>query len=546
MSTSTGIAFSNFTGIDFSTILTAETAAAQVPISAKQNVLVGVNTAISLLGAISGDFTSVQNSLDTLKTSLTVPPTGATVSAGAPFTASVTGAPINGTYSVSVSKLAQAQSIASQGYASNTTNVGDGTISISVGGAAAKNVVIDSSNDTLDGLANAINSTPNIGVTAQVVNTGAPGAPYRLQLIASSTGTAAAFTVSGNLVGGTSPDFANAQVGPTDISSVSGTATPTVGGSYTGSLSQAYQFSVVSGGTLGTDPLTLKWTSDSGESGTLNIAAGDPDPIAVVDGLTVSLGSGTLKAGDSFTAAAFVPKVSDAQNATLQVGNQVIVSQTNTVSNAISGLSLQLSNTGTSSKITVAPDLVAQGKNISNFVDAYNKAIGDIVYNTQAVPKTTPPALAGDGGLRATMFNLQSQLGTLNLSTLGITVDKNSGNLVFDQGKFALSANTDPAAVNQSISDLYSALNPTVSMIIAPATGLIDTETNSYNTQKTALISQLTQMNNDLANYTDQLQKEYANIQAAVAGYQTIGDLFTAIASNYSNTGTGSNLSVSG
>jgi len=544
-----GITLSNFTGIDFNSILTAETAAAQVPITAEQNQLVGVNTAISILGSISGDFTTLQSALATLNTSLTIPPTGATVSAGAPFTASITGAPLNGTYTVNVSKLAQAQSVASQGYASNTSKVGDGTISISVGGAAATPITVNSTNDTLDGLASAINSTANIGVTAQVVNTGAPGAPYRLELTSNSTGTAAAFSVSSNLAGGTSPDFVNPEIGPTVSSSVTGTSTPAIGGTYTGSLSQGYQFSVVSGGTVGTDPITLKWTSDSGETGTVNIPANASGPTAVADGLTVSLGSGTLKVGDSFSAAAFVPQVSNAQNATVQVGNQIVVSQTNTVSNAISGLTLQLSNTGTNSSVTVAPDLTTQGKNINAFVTAYNTAIGDIVQETQALPQQTAPALSGDGALRSTMFELQSQMGTLNLSNLGITVNQQTGDLVFSQTSFVASETNSPTAVNQSISALYSALNPMVSQVVAPNTGVIASDTSSYNSQKTDIINKLTQMNNDLTNYTAQLQLQYATIQATVAGYQNIANLFTAISSDgssSSSSSTGSSLSVTG
>jgi len=544
-----GITLSNFTGIDFNSILTAETAAAQVPITAEQNQLVGVNTAISILGSISGDFTTLQSALATLNTSLTIPPTGATVSAGAPFTASITGAPLNGTYTVNVSKLAQAQSVASQGYASNTSKVGDGTISISVGGAAATPITVNSTNDTLDGLASAINSTANIGVTAQVVNTGAPGAPYRLELTSNSTGTAAAFSVSSNLAGGTSPDFVNPEIGPTVSSSVTGTSTPAIGGTYTGSLSQGYQFSVVSGGTVGTDPITLKWTSDSGETGTVNIPANASGPTAVADGLTVSLGSGTLKVGDSFSAAAFVPQVSNAQNATVQVGNQIVVSQTNTVSNAISGLTLQLSNTGTNSSVTVAPDLTTQGKNINAFVTAYNTAIGDIVQETQALPQQTAPALSGDGALRSTMFELQSQMGKLNLSNLGITVNQQTGDLVFSQTSFVASETNSPTAVNQSISALYSALNPMVSQVVAPNTGVIASDTSSYNSQKTDIINKLTQMNNDLTNYTAQLQLQYATIQATVAGYQNIANLFTAISSDgssSSSSSTGYSLSVTG
>src|ERR1700730_8460059 len=154
MSSTPSVTLSNFTGLDFNQILQADEAAAQVPIAALQNQLVGVNTAISTLGAIQGDFTSLQNTLTTLNTSLTIPPTAATVGANAPFTASVTGAPINGSYTVSVNQLASAESLASQGYASDSASIGDGTVTLTIGGQATP-ITINSSNDTLDGLAGA-------------------------------------------------------------------------------------------------------------------------------------------------------------------------------------------------------------------------------------------------------------------------------------------------------------------------------------------------------------------------------------------------------
>ena len=546
-SATSGITLSNFTGIDFNSILNAETAAAQVPIAAEQNQLVGVNTAISILGYISSDFTALQSALATLNSNATIPPVGATLSANAPFTASVTGSPVNGTYSVNVTKLAQAQAVASQGYVSDTSKVGDGTFSISVGGAAAVPVTINATNDTLAGLADAINATPNIGVTAQVVNTGAPGAPYRLEITANSTGTNAAFTVSNTLAGGTAPDFVDTAIGPTDTSGVTGTAAPSIGGSYTGTLSQGYQFSVVSGGTIGTDPITLQWTSDSGETGNISIPAGAVSPIAIADGLTLSPGNGTLNTGDSFSVGTFVPQISAAQNATVQTGNQVVTSQTNSVTNAITGVTLQLSATGYNSTITIAPDLTTEGNNISAFVKAYNTAIGDIVQNTQAVPQQTAPALAGDGALRSTMFTLQSELGALNLSNLGITVDKNTGNLVFNQANFAQQASANPAGISQSLTSLNSAINSTVSGVLTPNTGVVASETSSYNTQKTQIITKLTQMNSSLTNYVAQLQKEFASIQATVSGYQTIEDFLNAISndsSSSSSSSSGSGLSV--
>jgi flagellar hook-associated protein 2 len=530
-----GITLSNFTGIDFNSILTAETAAAQVPITAEEDQLTSVNTAISTLGTISGDFTTLQSALATLNTDATIPPVGATVSSGAPFTASVTGSPIDGTYSVNVSTLAQAQSIGSQGYADDTSSIGDGTFTVTVGSNAPSVVTLNSSNDTLAGLAQAINSTTNIGVTAQVVDTGAAGAPYRLVITSNTTGTSSAFTVSSNLSGGTSPDFTNPEIGPTDTSSVTGTAIPTVGGTYTGSLSQGYQFTVASGGTVGTDPITLNWTSDSGEKGTVTIPANASGPTAVADGLTVSLGSGTLNAGDSFSVAAFVPQLNSAQNATVQVGNQVLVSQTNTVSNAIPGLTLQLNNTGSGSSVTVAPDLTSEGNDVSSFVSAYNTAIGDIVTNTQALPQQTAPPLAGDGGLRSMMFNLQSAIGGLNLSTLGITVDQTTGDLVFNQSNYEQQVETNPSAVNQAITAVNSALSPLVSNTLTPNTGLFAAETASYNSQATGIEGQITTMQNNLTTYTQQLQSQYASIQATISGYQTTEEFLNELNSDSSS-----------
>jgi flagellar hook-associated protein 2 len=548
-SATSGVTLSNFTGLDFTSILNAETAAAQVPITAVENQLVAANTAISTLGTISGDFTSLQTALTNLNTSLTIPPLDATASSNAPFTASVTGTPANGTYTVNVNSLAAAQITASQGYAGDSAGVGDGTFSISVNGGAATPITINSTNDTLNGLASAINGA-SLGVTAQVVDTGAPGAPYRLELLSNSTGTSGSFTVSSNLSGGTAPDFAATEIGATDDSSVTGTAAPSVGGTYTGDLSQGYHFTVTSGGTVGTDPLTINWTSDSGESGTLNVAANNSGPIQVADGLTLSLGSGTLKAGDTFAAATFVPQVSTAQNAVVQVGNQIVTSPTNTVTNAISGVTLNLNGTGSGASVTVAPDLATEASNINAFVTAYNTAVSDINTNTQALPQQTAPALANDGGLRSTLFEMQYQLGTLNLSTLGITVNQSTGALVFSQSGFEQSAASNPTAVNQTISSLYSAINPTVSEVVAPTTGLIATETASDQSEVTSYNTQITTLNSQLTEYTAQLQAEYAQIQSTVAGYQAISQLFTDNSSSSSSSSTsssspGSSLSLS-
>ena len=114
---------------------------------------------------------------------------------------------VAGVYDLTVNQLATAGEIASQGFASATSQISQGTLTLNIG-TAATNITVDSSNDTLQGLADAINAS-GAAVTANVVNDGSTSLPdYRLLLTSTGTGTAnavsAAFAGSG---GGTQPAF---------------------------------------------------------------------------------------------------------------------------------------------------------------------------------------------------------------------------------------------------------------------------------------------------------------------------------------------------
>lgn len=89
-----------------------------------------------------------------------------------------------GSYEVEVTQLAEAHKIASSGFASTTTVVGEGTLSFSLGtydsggntftinpDSTVKTVTIDSSNNTLAGIRDAVNDA-DIGVTASIINDG--------------------------------------------------------------------------------------------------------------------------------------------------------------------------------------------------------------------------------------------------------------------------------------------------------------------------------------------------------------------------------------
>ncbi|MBN2319504.1 MAG: flagellar filament capping protein FliD [Acidobacteria bacterium] len=107
----------------------------------------------------------------------------------------------DGSYTISVSNLARAKSSASVNFEDMTSvETGTGTLTITTGAGDPVNITIDSNNNTLSGVRNAINAA-NAGVTATIIDDGS-ASPYRLLITADDTGTENAFTITDNLSGG--------------------------------------------------------------------------------------------------------------------------------------------------------------------------------------------------------------------------------------------------------------------------------------------------------------------------------------------------------
>ena len=115
-------------------------------------------------------------------------------------------------HSVIVNRLARASTLASTIFNdTNTTTVGTGTLAITVG-AATTNITVGSSNNTLQGLRDAINDA-HVDVTASIVTVNAGPIPsYRLVVSGKSTGLANEVTISeAGLSGGAALGFAVTQ-----------------------------------------------------------------------------------------------------------------------------------------------------------------------------------------------------------------------------------------------------------------------------------------------------------------------------------------------
>lgn len=117
-----------------------------------------------------------------------------------------------GSYYLAVKQLAQAHQVASSAtntYSSTDDVVGTGTVSFTFANSPTSDfsVTLDSNNNTLTGLCNAINKADK-GVQASIINIGTTSSPkYQLLLTSEESGANSAFTVSSTLTGGNTPDL---------------------------------------------------------------------------------------------------------------------------------------------------------------------------------------------------------------------------------------------------------------------------------------------------------------------------------------------------
>lgn len=195
-------------GLDLNGILNSLMAVEQQPLIKLQTQEASYQARISALGSLNGALSALQTAAAGL-----LPASGqtaaekyttysATVADSAIASASASKGAVAGTYALEVSKLAQNQRLATatpgtppaSPYANTDAAIGEGTLAIKFGelkdgaytvdAARTLNITIDSTNNTLGGLRDAINAK-NGGVTATIIN-GTAGA--QLVLTAKESG----------------------------------------------------------------------------------------------------------------------------------------------------------------------------------------------------------------------------------------------------------------------------------------------------------------------------------------------------------------------
>ncbi|AMM14693.1 flagellar hook protein FliD [Burkholderia sp. PAMC 28687] len=412
------------------------------------------NTQLSAVGSLKSILSLLQSSLSTLADGTAL--TSYTASAdGKGLTASTTAGAVPGSYDVAVSNIAKSQSITS-GKFTTGASLGTGTMQLSVGGKSTS-ITIDSSNNTIDGIAAAINSASgNPGITAAVVN-GTDGA--HLVLRSSSTGVANGIAVS--ITGSGSSDALN------NLNVTSGQA-PTPAS------------------TVETDP-----SSYTGPIGT-SITGGSANWTQSVSGV----------------------------DAHFTIAGTAASSASNTITAALSGVSVTLTSAavGTTQTITVAQDTTGLTTTLNSFVTAYNNYVSTVKsltsFDSTATKGSQGGTLLGDSMLNAITSTISSLIsggvGTgsskASLAAIGISLQPD-GTLKTDAAALGTAVTSGSATLStlfNAKTGVASKLNASLTSILATG-GAIDTRTTALN----ADLKSLTDQQTSLTAYTAELTTSY-------------------------------------
>lgn len=191
-------------GLDINGLVTKLMEIEQAPAKALNAREAGFQAKLTAYGSIKGALSSVQSTAKALTLAATFTSRTAVVSDATILSASASTSAAAGVYSVEVTQLAKYHAVrSSTNYAATTETFNTGTLAIKVGAGATVNVVIDSSNNTLAGIRQAINDA-NAGVTAAIVN---DGSTNRLLLTSKTLGMSGAIAVTATDSGsdGTNP-----------------------------------------------------------------------------------------------------------------------------------------------------------------------------------------------------------------------------------------------------------------------------------------------------------------------------------------------------
>jgi flagellar hook-associated protein 2 len=229
-------------------------------------------------------------------------------------------------------------------------------------------------------------------------------------------------------------------------------------------------------------------------------------------------------------------------NAQLSIDNISFSSTTNTVTNAIPGVTLNLisAEPGVPLQLSIGPDTTNATNAINTFVTAYNTLISDInqQYKVNTTSNTEGP-LGSDGSLRQLQSSVLSDinysasgnstlnnLGYVNLASLGINMN-NDGTLTIDNTTLNNVMTTTPSALltffqNSAAGSppgFATAFSTDLTNLTDPTNGVLNLDLAQNNTQQSDLSTEISNFQDQMATQKQQLIQEFSQVNATLEEY---------------------------
>jgi flagellar hook-associated protein 2 len=222
-----------------------------------------------------------------------------------------------------------------------------------------------------------------------------------------------------------------------------------------------------------------------------------------------------------------------AQDASFSVAGVAYTSPSNSVSDALTGVTLNLlapTTSGTPATLSVSNDTSQASSNIQSFVTAYNTLQSALASlgSYDATSGTAGPML-GNPVLTGTQNQVQQALYSLvgsstynSLASIGITTSSN-GSLSVDAGRLQTALDSNFSAVSQLFSSsngIASQLNTQITNDLS-STGTIGTYAQTLTSQENSLTKQTSALNTQMAALSASLTQQYAALNTLLSSLQT-------------------------
>ena len=460
-------------GLDIDGLVASLVAAERVPaesrLNAREASITSLSTSFTSAKSAVSDFESAANKL-ALATTFSQFTTSSSDTTKA--TISATSAASLGSYQLGVTNLASAQTLASGTFTATSDTLGTGTLTIALGTpsytgstyssfsqTSSVDITIDSSNNTLAGVRDAINNA-GAGVNASILKN---GDDYQLLLVSEETGLSKSMSIT----------VSDSEGGDADDSGLSRLA-------FNSSGSQLTQY-----------------------------AAG--------------------------------------ANANFSINGLAVSSASNTVTDVIDGVTLNLlSATSSAITIDVKTDTDTIVADVQAFVDKYN-AYASLFKDLTKYDATTGTAgaLQGDSTARSVMSQIRSELGQsvtglsgsyTSLADVGISIDK-SGVMTFTQSTFKTAFAAAPTEVTgvfasttvsgTAVEGVAEKLETLMEGFLVSTTGIFDSRISSLSNQITAITDDRADLARRMQSLEDRYFAQLNAMDSLLAEVETTGNFLT-------------------